>query len=333
MAISFIGASSAVGDTVPFPGGIQVGDYIAVIAYRDGSTTAPTTPAGWFNLGSGGANSQSSRILARIATGSEGASLTVTNATGIACAVYRGTGGAGQGTGARLRTSGTDNSIEFGPLTLEQTNGTSWMIFAAGHRTATDVGQTPTGQVRSSLGDVAISDTNGTVTAWAGGAINVNASSGWDSWSWELKAMPVVLPGVGDVVATGFAPTVVISDHKVVAPGTGELIFEGYAPTVVISDNRSRRGRGVRVIYDTAERPKEVLEAVEEPKDPEAPAVEAQYLPEAPRVTVGLHFAPGEVPGLVIPPVPKRKVYKKFRSGLDSEAEEMFLYNWLMENV
>lgn len=48
-----------------------------------------------------------------------------------------------------------------------------------------------------------------------------------------------VTPGVGDLTLTGFAPTVVASNHKNVSPGLGEITFTGFAPTVAVSDNKN----------------------------------------------------------------------------------------------
>jgi hypothetical protein len=61
----------------------------------------------------------------------------------------------------------------------------------------------------------------------------------------------VVYPGVGQLVMTGFAPTVIISDHKIVYPGVGELVMTGYAPTVSISGpvEEILRGKISKVLY------------------------------------------------------------------------------------
>ena len=51
------------------------------------------------------------------------------------------------------------------------------------------------------------------------------------------ESAPVeVLPGVGALVFTGFAPVVSVSVNVVVSPGTGELIFTGFAPTISVGN-------------------------------------------------------------------------------------------------
>lgn len=42
-----------------------------------------------------------------------------------------------------------------------------------------------------------------------------------------------VSPGVGSVLVTGYAPTVVQTTNQIVAPDTGSLVITGHAPTVV----------------------------------------------------------------------------------------------------
>jgi hypothetical protein len=52
----------------------------------------------------------------------------------------------------------------------------------------------------------------------------------------DAPSSPIeVFPGVGVLTMTGYAPTVVATDHKIVYPGLGELVMTGYAPTVTVS--------------------------------------------------------------------------------------------------
>lgn len=48
-----------------------------------------------------------------------------------------------------------------------------------------------------------------------------------------------VAAGLGEVTITGFAPTVVATDHKNVLAGLGEISLTGFAPTVSVTDNKN----------------------------------------------------------------------------------------------
>lgn len=54
-----------------------------------------------------------------------------------------------------------------------------------------------------------------------------------------VGANQTVTPGVGQVIATGFIPTVSVTDNKTVTPGTGQVDANGFAPLVIIGINVS----------------------------------------------------------------------------------------------
>ena len=68
----------------------MAGDLALVFAYRDGSNTAPQLPAGWTNIASSGANTNSSRVGRRVLQGGDTTTGVWTNATEVQVLVVRG---------------------------------------------------------------------------------------------------------------------------------------------------------------------------------------------------------------------------------------------------
>jgi hypothetical protein len=184
MALSFIVAGSAQASSVAI-GAHNAGDLILLFGHQDGSTTPPTLPAGYTSIISGGANTNSEVLGFRIADGTETTTGTVTNATSVAYAIYRGW----TAIGASNQNGAASSTITYAALTFQVANGTSWAVGFAGHRTATNVGQAPAGMtLRSSATDIAVSDTAAGVTGWSAASVTVNASSGWRSVVVEVIA-------------------------------------------------------------------------------------------------------------------------------------------------
>jgi hypothetical protein len=209
MSISFVGAQGAAGTTVTIPAH-QVGDMILIFAYRDGSNTAPTAPTAggtvptWTLITSAGANTNSANFRYAVATATTTTSGTWTNATEIICLVYRGA----KLVGVNGATNGTGTSISYPALTLQRTDGSSWVAGIAGHRSATNVEAAPTGMTnRASSGtEAAGHDTNGGVSSWSVQTVTVNASSGWRGVTVELRDATVVLTAdAGSLTETGVA--------------------------------------------------------------------------------------------------------------------------------
>ena len=189
MAISYISSASAQASTATLGTNIA-GDIIVVFAHRDGSTTAPSLATGYTNIANpAGANTNSHRIGYKISTGSEANCGTWTNATSVSAVVLRGQHSSP--IGANASGSASSSTIAYNTITLQVTDGTSWVVGGAGHRTATNLNQAPSGMtLRSSTNDVNICDTNGGVSSWSTNSITVNASSGWRSHTVEIKAAP-----------------------------------------------------------------------------------------------------------------------------------------------
>jgi hypothetical protein len=184
MANSFVAAGSAQASSVAIDAH-NAGDLILLFGHRDGSTTAPTLPAGYTSIISGGANINSEVLGFRIADGTETNTGTVTNATSVAYIIIRGW----TAIGAVNQNGAASATITYSALTFQVANGTSWAVGFAGHRTATNVGQAPAGMtLRSSATDIAVSDTAAGVTGWSAASVTVNASSGWRSVVVEVIA-------------------------------------------------------------------------------------------------------------------------------------------------
>jgi hypothetical protein len=165
------------------------GDLILVFAHRDGSTVAPTLVSGYNNIATSGANTNSVRIAYKISDGTETSIGTWTNATSVAVAVYRDFDPQVP-IGAFLVGTGASATMSYNGLTMQVTDGTSWVVGFGAHRTATDVGtNAPSGMtVRSSTTDIAIFDTGAGVSSWSTATAGVNASSGWTTYTIELVA-------------------------------------------------------------------------------------------------------------------------------------------------
>jgi len=197
MAVTYVSSASAAATTVAMPTH-QLGDLIIAFAYRDGNATAPALPAGWTNINNSGANTNSARLAYKFALSGAETTGTWTNATGIVVQVYRGTGGVG----ASAVGGASSATITYPALTLQRTDGTSWVARFAGHRTATNMTtNTPAGYTQRTgvATEVQGSDTNAAVGANpATGTQAVNATSGYRAYTLEIKGPAPKLEGLYD---------------------------------------------------------------------------------------------------------------------------------------
>lgn len=175
--ISYISAASANGTSLSMPTH-AVGDLLFFAAYRDASTTSPTIPAGWFPVVSGtGGGTNAMSIAFKIATTAAETSGTWTNATHVACAVYRGTSIINIG-GYKHTGNTTTLTVSWGQLTTTSTdpiarqNGNTWYVGVLGYKTNDIDGEVaPSGMTNrtntkgASTGQISIHDTNGD-TLW-----------------------------------------------------------------------------------------------------------------------------------------------------------------------
>jgi hypothetical protein len=184
MAITRIG--SATGTTSCTLPTHQAGDLIIIFAYRDGNTTAPSLPAGYWNITNNGANTNSMRVGYRIAPSAGTSSGTWTNATSVIGVVYR-----GATIGCFAVNGAASTTVTYSAVTPAYTN--SWFVGGAGHRSVnTNVQNAPSGMtnvnsVLDAKDELAVHDTNGTASSWSSTNVSVGGtSSGWRSCVVEL---------------------------------------------------------------------------------------------------------------------------------------------------
>lgn len=190
--IIYVGSATAGGTTASIPAR-NVGDLLVAFAYRDGNASPPTVPAGWTTIDSSGNSNANASVLAyRIATGVE-PTAGWSNANEIIVHAYRGVSGSPIGANSRQASSGT--TVTYPAISLNITNGTSWVIGFAGHRsTDTNLQNAPAGMTNRSTrvdatAEVAGHDTNAGVSSWSATNVSVGGtSSGWMTRVLEIKS-------------------------------------------------------------------------------------------------------------------------------------------------
>lgn len=211
--IELIGTASGTNSISSMPAH-QIGDLIIIFAYRDGNNTAPTVPAGWRSVGSGGGNTNSGVLGYVYATSTSTTSGTWTNATTVIAAVYRGTQLGNVTTG-----NGASTTVTYPALTFSSGENVGWVNYFAGHRsTNTSLQTPPTGFVNvlsvldgtdhavmhSSPGAMPSDDLSAAAVSVGG------TSSGWLAMSVELKDRErgdVIYLGSGTGTTTATIPT------------------------------------------------------------------------------------------------------------------------------
>lgn len=173
MAISFTGQTAAAADNVALPSHVA-GDLIVIFAYNDSASLAPALPAGYTTAGgqNSAANTQGHRLGYKIAASSSETSGSWTNATGVIAHVYR---GADQSIPIGASATATNiAAVTYPALTLQNTDGTSWVASFVGIRVASQPVETPpsgsvnrSDQIIGTSAEVAGHDTNGGVTSWS----------------------------------------------------------------------------------------------------------------------------------------------------------------------
>lgn len=142
MAISRIGSGGAEADNVTIPAGHQAGDFLLIYAFRDGSITSPSLPAGWTNIAAAsGGTAVASRFGYKIAISDTDTSGTWTNATEIICVVYRGTSTSKTPAALPGNQTQVSNSVVYGNVSNTSSNG--WIIAGGGHTSIDTTLETP----------------------------------------------------------------------------------------------------------------------------------------------------------------------------------------------
>jgi len=119
-SVEFLGiASGTTSATLPAH---KAGDLLVVVAVNPTSTTIPSLPAGWTSIQSGSRVSVAVRVGFRIATSDSETTGTWTNASSVIAAVYR-----NAAIGASAITNNASTTINWPALTLQVTDGSSWV--------------------------------------------------------------------------------------------------------------------------------------------------------------------------------------------------------------
>lgn len=181
MALTLVGTNSAAAATVTIPAH-QQGDLLVFFAYRSGSTTPPTLPAGKVSLATQTGTTQSCRVGYIVATGTGDVSGTWTNATELCVHVLRPSTGFTAIPGQIATSSSTTTTITFPALTLADSSGNSWVLgFVGSSNTSQTDGTAPSGMtnrqhVTGASHQAASNDTNGGVSSWS--AHTITAGTG-----------------------------------------------------------------------------------------------------------------------------------------------------------
>lgn len=182
-----------------------VGDLIVALAFRDGSTTAPTIPSeGWTPLAASNASvsqsgtSCSAVFVAKIADSTSENVGTFTNATFVGVVVYRAASDKKLGIGTWALQAGTAASVTYSGI--NQVGAPSWVGAMAGHRSVnTNLQNAPTGMSNvdsfvDATNEGAIHDTNGTAASWSSQNVAVGGTaSGWITAVYEIREYTDVL--------------------------------------------------------------------------------------------------------------------------------------------
>lgn len=197
----FVGGAAAGANTVAVPAGHQSGDLIIYYAFRDGNATAPTLPAGWTALYSGGSNTCAAVCVYKWAASNAEAAPTFTNATATEVVVYRNVLGIGNGN----FIGGSSATVNYGPVSAADidTNKMPWYVAFGAHRSVNaTMNVAPAGMTNrvvlegasTSIGDLAAFDTNGSYSATNWPSTNVTTtetSSGYLTVVLELIPLNV----------------------------------------------------------------------------------------------------------------------------------------------
>lgn len=194
-AIQYIGGASSENSVSVAVPAHQTGDLILACAARDDSLTPPALPSGWTSLGTQADNASANFACSRLcykfaASGAENAT-GFTDADTLIVHVYRGVTAVGAYNGGALSGSTT---INYPALTMQVTNGSSWVVAFADTSNSTGVHTAPTGMV-TRINEVVVSptheatshDTNGGVASWAGQNVALGANLTHSCHVVELK--------------------------------------------------------------------------------------------------------------------------------------------------
>src|SRR5262245_1601864 len=243
MSITRVG--SATGSTSATLPAFTDGDLALVFAFRDGSVTAPTTPAGWTVLNTVGANTCSHTLAYRMLQTGDTTTGTWTNASGVVVHVYRSSLGVyraragGHNTPGAINTSvaysgiATDGTLSTTSRAMLHQTGTSWVAGFAGHRSVDTALETaPAGMTNVSTrvdatAEVAGHDTNGGTASFTGASVSAGGtSSGYRTAT--VETVETVFGGPVQVLASdNVADNAAVAMPSPVRSGNLLVVFDG----------------------------------------------------------------------------------------------------------
>lgn len=194
----YINSGTAEATTITIPSGHQSSDYLLTFAFRDGSTTLPTVPAGWTLIKSQTGATCSGVLAYKVAASSSETSGTWTNATGLVCHVYRNIGSIGTCVSTGPTASAT---VNYPADTLSNPFGSSYVVGFAGHRSVNgSLATPPTGMVNrcvqeGATNDLAGHDSNGGLSSWS----STNVSTAETSSGYVTFVVEIIPSGVSFV--------------------------------------------------------------------------------------------------------------------------------------
>jgi hypothetical protein len=168
------------------------GDLILVFAYST-TSTAPTLVSGYTQIDSLTSGSESYTVAYKVSTGGETTTGTWTNAVGVSCMVY--TGAQIPGTG-ESETTGSSTVLTYPAVTMQVTDGTSWIIGFGGVKTATSGMNSSTTNLTNRTNSTKLNglDSGGGKTSFAAETITVTPTGPWLGFTMELRLSTAPTP-------------------------------------------------------------------------------------------------------------------------------------------
>ena len=174
----------------------QAGDLILAFAFRDGSTTLPTQPAGWTSIDTAAANTCSARFAYKVAASGSETTGTWTNATTVIFLVYRGVNIENI---ANIDTESTGSSTTVTYNANGFWQGLSRIVALAGHRSVDTALGTAPGTLSLIVNPVDATDEAAAFQStvdnfgnWTSTNVSVGGtSSGWITFVMRLR-VPIV---------------------------------------------------------------------------------------------------------------------------------------------
>jgi hypothetical protein len=188
-AITRTQAVSANADNATFSS-TSANDLILVFAYANNATVIPSLPAGYTSLNTGSGNLQGFRQGYKLSSGGDTNSGTWTSATNVVVLIYSGVDTTTP-IGAENFVVGNSATVGYPLLTLQVTDGTSWVAGQGGAKAATAGmnGNTADLTNRTSVTVANGLDTGAGVSSFPNNqSLTVTGSGRWTGASAELRA-------------------------------------------------------------------------------------------------------------------------------------------------